>query len=249
MRHRRANLGALTGYDMYRIAARVFLNFWPMLLLLAAMIEGLTAVSGSTTFGAELVVGIMLALMFHRAILLGEPMHLWTRPKDENGYAVRWPFGSFLLRFAVFLLPLAVVFVAVLVSVLNVLPSQDAQLAAIVALFPAVMVFPFWGGLVGTMLPAAAVGGDAKLGTALRRAKGTYWITVFRLFAGPILFPVLAIGVAFGIVQNVPMLLADDAPLAVTLPFGVILSTVSYMTPLLTATALSMAYQEAEGLA
>ena len=236
---------------MYKIAWGVFVKALPLLFLLGVLIEAFVLFfgQGAANAGAEFILAVSLALLFHRVILLDEDISLWGRAKDHDGVFAKLPFLPFLGRFFLVMLPLAVIFILSVVALWPLITRGGtfSSYAFFSAMIPAVLVFPFWAGGVGTMLPAAATGGDASWKAAFCRGRQTYWATVGRLWVGPILFVVLSIAVVVVLLSVAPI--SDAATFfasSVGFAISVVVTIVGFVPPLLTATALSMAYRRAE---
>lgn len=118
--------------------------------------------------------------------------------------------------------------------------TDDATLGAILlALIPALLAFMIFASAYGTVLPAAAVRGDATLKAA--RARGGFFKTLWRLITGNLLGAL----VIFAISLYALSLLPDNAIIAIVA--STLIGVAGMFPILLTAAALSLAYLEAEG--
>lgn len=233
---------------MYIQAFKTYLRSLPLLAAAALLMEGAALWLGTSSgIGAAVIVHILIAMMFHRAILLNESYSIWGTPIASEESARKQPFMPFTGRVLLFFLPLAAVFVAV-IGALAPLTEHENQTAVrtILALGITALVFPFWGALAGTMLPAAAIGADSSFRTACKRGRQTYWPTVGRLFAGPVFFPALLLALILAAASQLPILAIDNPSVWMTFLISTLAIIIGFFTPLLTATALSMAYRTAE---
>ncbi|MEX3014203.1 hypothetical protein [Gymnodinialimonas hymeniacidonis] len=190
----------------------------------------------------------MLALIFHRAILLDEQLSIWMTPTSTDADQKKWPFLPFSWRFALLFLPLILVFGGLVALFLPAVGAEQAIGALLLALIVTTLLSPFWLAAAGTMLPAAAIGGDARFKAAFRRAKNGYWRTVLRLFLGPILYQIAVIGLLIAVLEPTLEGVWEQLPVAIELLIYSVIRTLGFVTPLLTATALSMAYQRSEAV-
>lgn len=233
---------------MYRVAADAFVAIWPALLTAAVCLAGLKTIldEGTSTLGGALVVYAMIALYAHRAILLGETMRWRDSFKRAKSDATPAKFGPFLWRmFGWWLFAGTIWLCSFLILRWLFLPSfkgltsDEFAGAVIISLIPTVIVtLPVLAAL-GTVLPAAAVGGDDRLAAAWRRGRQTFWRTLGRIWGGNILFFVIANGVLLWLIPTTGVIVIDGA-------FQILFELVGFFAILLTASALSLAYQRAD---
>ncbi|KIT16348.1 hypothetical protein [Jannaschia aquimarina] len=227
---------------------KTYLRLLPLLAAVALMMEAAALlVSSSSSIGTTVVVHILVTMAFYRAILLNESYSIRGTPYATEKRAANLPFLPFAGRILLFFLPLAAVFASAIVALPTPTEHENQTAArALLALGMTTLVFPFWGALAGTMLPAAATGGDSSFRSALRRGRQTYWRTVGRLFAGPVLFQASVLVLVVTAVPRMPIFATDNPPIWMTLVVSTLGTTIAFFTPLLTSTALSMAYRVAE---
>lgn len=143
----------------------------------------------SDTTGAGVLVAYLgIVLLMHRAVLLDEPLPIWSG--GPRGAEFVGPFSRFV---GVAILFLALASAAGVATVLALRPrlGQDAAGLAYLAFYLAYfVVLSLWG----TALPAAALGERRVLRAAWRRARSTGWRVAGGLMAGPTLFTVLVAG-------------------------------------------------------
>jgi len=237
---------------MYQTAFQVFRQSLGFLLPMALLIEAVN-LAFDISGGFTLVLGAMLAFYFHRAVLLGNPYTFTDFFKLRATDGQNWLNWSFCWRFGVLLLIPGIVFIAMLVGLLYIVgldhtPTDSETLgAALVAIVPGALVFLPIAALVGTMLPAAAIEADASMGRAFQRGKKTFGVTLWRLFSGSCLYTLfltIAMALCLGFLNaQAPILAANQIA---SFLINTLLSLLGFFTPLLTATALSMAYRTGE---
>lgn len=223
---------------MYRTGLRTFFTNYPLFLCIAFMFAGIEA-AGLRNHGVTVVVYALLAMFSHRIVLLEED-YGWRGSFASRGRLPVWAFfwrygllgGLFLIAPMLF----------VMFSVLPHVPrTESGQLTAVlITLLVAGPIFGIALSIFGTWLPAAATGGDASFGSALRRGLRRFLPTLARLTFGPGLLSIIAM--AIGVALS---LFGQD----VITSFA--LSALAYyigMLPLhMTAVVLSLAYLEGEG--
>ncbi|QBY00860.1 hypothetical protein E2K80_09085 [Rhodophyticola sp. CCM32] len=233
---------------MYPRAARIFRHLFPFLTLMAVIWEAVVLLVGQDSSGANLVVYWLLALIFHRSVLLGEDVNLWGVKKNNAPDIGKWPFGQFAWRSVILIAPSVMIFILVVFVVFRAVDDGRSETAILMALLTTGLFFQFWAAGFGTMLPAAAVHGDASFSAAARRGKRTYWATFGRLMAGGFLTTILLFVAMIGLATMWPALLDTEIqPIWLIFLIDVILRLVGFIPTLLTAVALSMAYERFEG--
>ncbi|MEM7076453.1 MAG: hypothetical protein AAGA28_04070 [Pseudomonadota bacterium] len=193
----------------------------------------------AASLGVQLVLYGHLAFYCHRITLTGETYSFrsWGDKRGLQSYAIK----PFVWRYlALSFVLVALVFGASLLT-LSINPA--------LTIFGGLSAVPIYGivlALIGTVLPAASIEEDASLGAAWRRGKLTFWRTVLRLTLG---YGVLLSIAVLLIASLVPSLSGIGIPETI-IPHLVALSSayVSCCVVLLTAMALSFAYQEAEAI-
>jgi hypothetical protein len=231
---------------MYTQAFNIYLRLFPMLASIALLIEGSALfLSDTARFGGSFVAYIVLLIAFHRSILLNEKYSLWGNQVANEKGSTKLPFLPFSGRVILFFLPLFLVFIGLSIA-LYAAGIENTSAAVFLAFGATALVFPFWGALAGTMLPAAAINGDSSFSSACNRGRQTYWRTVGRLFLGPVLFPVVMFAIIIFSARQFPMLFAADYPVWAMFLAATVGTMIGFFTPLLTATALSMAYRIVE---
>lgn len=212
---------------------------YAVVLLAVVFLESIMQAVGLVSLAFAAIV----MLYTHRAIQLGE-VHPWSDPlstKGSDGQSV--PIFRYALRFTAFFI-LAILMVTgafVVLSGLGLLSTETGATPISETLMGIALAMPVIGllfGLFGTVLPASAERGDTSPLRALKRGRATLGSFLPRFLAGPGLLTL------FG------------TALLAALPFGtglvgstlaLILSTMLMEgVALLAATALSLAYIEAE---
>lgn len=199
--------------------------------------------SGTLSIGANLFVYAIVALMAHRVILLDKAVLLTIRFGDK--FSV-W---RFLWRYICFFIIAAVFWgVSIYWLMQSFEPVSDDPVVGsffiapifLIALLPAWIVFAVLMSVAGTILPAAAVNGDASISAAL--ARGGILRTFLRLVFGNLLGAIICTVIVIG-----ASILIPDTPDGFFIDiFGTLLG---FVPLILTASALSLAYMEAEGSA
>lgn len=230
---------------MYREALKGIGRFYPLYLFAAV------AIAVSDSLSSRLVALCLsvfasgyVAFTSHRVILLGERFGLKdlfsNKDLTEHGESL----FPFLFRYFAFV-GVILVLVVIYGTFLGLSVGREQPEVAVLLVFAGVLVtFVFYAvllGLWGTVLPAAAVGGDRTFGTALIRGRRRFWRTIWRLVSGS--FGVFLFGLA--VLFGAAILLPEAAFLdAWAFPFAGAL--VSLMSVHFAAVALSMAYRESE---
>lgn len=183
-----------------------------------------------------------LAFICHKAILTGEPQTF------EKLTALHGPNASSFIPFIWRYLLLSALLFASFLSAAAILAST---------LDPDLWVFGYWTAigaplalstlllsLIGTILPAAALNKDASVGRSLARGKLTFISTLWHLLSGVGVFVTADLAMIF-LAGSGHILPQTNQPVATQLWF-VLNSFTNCCAVLLAATALSMAYQQAE---
>ena len=207
--------------------------------LVVVMLESIMQAAGLVS----LAFASLTMLYTHRMIQMGET-HPWSDPLSTKGIDGRnVPIFRYALRFTAFFL-LAILTVTgafVVLSGLGFLstetgatPISETLLGLALALPVIALVFA----LFGTVLPASAERGNTSLGRALSRGRATLGAFLPRFLIGPGLLTLL--GVA--LISALPF-----GPGLIGNTLALILSTLLMeAVALLAATALSLAYMDAE---
>lgn len=224
---------------MFQTAFESFMRNFAFFAFAAGLLTALEVFGLDLGLGASIPFYGLIALFSHRMILLEETYGLLKNSKLPDGQ--KMPLLGFLWRYGLFLVCFIVVFVIILVPLMAGSQNDDIRtlLAVLIGLVFASPVLAILLSLVGTVLPAVAVGGDASWSAALRRGRRRFWATVLRLTFGPGLFTLLTVAAAIA--------LASSPRLTGNLFVG---SFLPYLAGLfsthLTAAVLSLAYREAE---
>ncbi|MBR9844567.1 MAG: hypothetical protein GYB25_15520 [Rhodobacteraceae bacterium] len=212
---------------------------YAVVCLAVVMLESIMQAVGLVS----LAFAALVMLYTHRMIQMGET-HPWSDPLSTKGIDGRnVPIFRYTLRLTAFFL-LAIMTVTgafVVLSGLDLLSTETGATPiseTLLGLGLALPIIALLFGLIGTVLPASAERGDTSLGRALSRGRATLGSFVPRFLVGPGLLTLLG------------------TALMAALPFGtgligttlaLILSTLLMEgIALLAATALSLAYIEAE---
>ena len=207
--------------------------------LVVVMLESIMQAAGLVS----LAFASLTMLYTHRMIQMGET-HPWSDPLSTKGIDGRnVPIFRYALRFTAFFL-LAILTMTgafVVLSGLGLLstetgatPISETLLGLALALPVIALVFA----LFGTVLPASAERGNTSLGRALSRGRATLGAFLPRFLIGPGLLTLL--GVA--LISALPF-----GPGLIGNTLALILSTLLMeAVALLAATALSLAYMDAE---
>lgn len=228
---------------MYPIAIKSLVRSYPLFVFAVALL-GLNAAGNSIRPGfVASAILICLGLFTHRIVLKGDHFG-WKGPSDFSPGALKeywaciWRYLVLgLISFGVAKVALSVFFVQMLVvAFFSPLPMLITGKIYLVLLgLPVTLVLLIFG----TLLPAAAIGGDATLKRAWRRGAHTFPKTLVRFVLGP------------GLISSLPFVLASlntnwaVVPGASTLFFGTSLFLSAFAAHL-SAVALSMAYHEGE---
>jgi len=221
---------------VYNKAFNAFRSNLPLFFIFAI---GLTLLeefaSRGTRIGGGLLLSGIVAFYCHRMVLLGESYGWEHTVKNTTPDGAKIKIGPFLWRFLLICLSLIVLAVASFIT-FGVKNEQQVMLIILIALLP----FGLLLALLGTMLPAAATNGDASLSAAFRRGKKQFWKTLWRLLYGNVLFAIVTLFLLLLAANAVPDTFAFSLGVSF---FG---SLISCVITLLAATALCMAYEEAE---
>jgi len=162
---------------MYAVATRTFLTNYPLFLIAALALAAVGAFGFDVSGGASVVVYGLIALYSHRMVILNESYGWNGKPNLPPGE--RMPAWAFLWRYGLFFLTLIMLVVAVFFKLLpNSTPDELKRIAALY--FSMLIVSPFYAvflTLLGTTLPAAAVGGDKSFRRALYRGRKRFFAT------------------------------------------------------------------------
>lgn len=202
------------------------------LVLLAGAFEIAWVLIGDAAFVVEIALGIFLGHAIYRALLTGAPLQM---PLRQGGalphlgrYAAAWAMVMGLCLLA--MLPLVVPGLWLVFSGYAVL--EEATLVLLPAFgLPLLAVFS----LIGTAMPAAALGRPYGLRAALDLSRGQRGAIALALLAGPGLVT---------LVEVVPTLIWPTET-GYGLLIAVPLRLVSLLSMLLTCAVLSIAYQRA----
>lgn len=195
----------------------------------------------------SLVFAGLSMLYAHRIIQLGET-YGWSDPLSTTGKdGSKIPIVGYLLRFLVFFVAL-MLFLAASFMVLNASGMLDPNA------FLSEIEYAMWGvllgvpafacafALIGTVLPACAERGDTSLRAALARGRKTFGRTLLNLTIGPVVMSVLA----FAIMGQIGWLLGSLGGFIVQIVFHTTATILMIIPALLTASALSQAYLQAQ---
>ena len=199
------------------------------LVLLAGAFEIAWALIGDAAFVVEIALGIFLGHAIYRALLTGVPVQQQRGKQPHLGrYAAAWAMVMGLCLLA--MLPLVVPGLWLVFSGYAVL--EEAKLVLLPACgLPLLAVFS----LIGTAMPAAALGRPYGLRAALDLSRGQRGAIALALLAGP--------GIVT-LVEVVPALIWPTET-GYGLLIAVLLRLVSLLSMLLTCAVLSIAYQRA----
>ncbi|MEM9797982.1 MAG: hypothetical protein AAF919_15930 [Pseudomonadota bacterium] len=223
---------------VYARAFEVFRANLPGFVLLAVVVTLLDFVIDFST-GATLVVWIGIALIAHRAILLGDGIALWRGSEDQP--APRYV--AFLLAFIGFVLVLFVSSIAIAVAFKDILRGIPSFLV----LLPASVLYGLALARLGIVLPAFAVGDQRPGDEIMAMGRGQTGRTFLRLIGGSLL-ATICILVVLGALAALLIAIFDPAAM-VRAAIGILAWLGGIFTTTLVASALSLGYLEALGRA
>ncbi len=224
---------------MYPVAWRTFSANYPLFLIAALAFAGIEAAGFEMNGGVSVAICGLIALYSHRMVLLNEN-YGWTGKPDLLP-GERMPVWAFFWRYGLFFV---VLMILVLGTFFKMLPngSPDEAKRVFGIMLSMLIISPFFAvflTLFGTVMPAAAVGGDRSFCRAFYRGRKRFWTTIIRLILGPGFITVLNFILA--------VLLASIGISAVAnFISSFLLNFVSFIPVHLTAVVLSLAYREAE---
>lgn len=237
-------------FKMYARAVRVFCANFPLFAVFAALAVAFDVIAelvGSrygVLFGS-LMIFALVTLFSHRLLLSGQKAVLSDMFKRQPVGPLAGAQKPFMLRLAgLWLLGfLAWAFSAWLLY--GIVPGPERTLPIVVmmlGIFPAGLLVYVVLALFGTTLPAAAALQDARFSTALQRGRQSFWKTLLLLMMGNGVFTLASIAGVILLGSH----LWEDAPRAVTLLIDFLSQLAGLFGIHLTATALCMAYENAE---
>jgi hypothetical protein len=215
------------------------LAFYAVVCLVVVMLESIMQAAGLVS----LAFASLVMLYTHRMIQMGET-HPWSDPLSTKGIDGRnVPIFRYALRFTAFffLLMLTMTAAFMVLSATHLIDFANRNLQTLATLLGFVIALPVIAiilGLVGSVLPASAERGDTSLRRAIARGRATLRGFIPRFLVGP----GLAILIGIALLSLLPFgtgLVGSTLALILSTLFMVAVS-------LLLATALSLAYQEAE---
>ena len=232
---------------MYALALATLkrnIAFYAVVVLVVVMLEMLMSAVGIVT----LVFAGMTMLYTHRMIQLDEVFG-WADPLPTKGKdGSRIPLFAYMLRFLAFFVALMLVMTGGFMALeATGVVDPDALLAEIeLALWGIALTVPAFVlifGLIGTTLAAAAERADTSLLKALSRGRATFGKTVMNLLFGPVALSLLG----FLVLGQVGWMIASlgDSLIPRAL-FRAVATILTILPAMLNATALSIAYIEAE---
>ena len=218
--------------------------FYAVVVLVVVMLEMLMSAVGIVT----LVFAGMTMLYTHRMIQLDEHFG-WTDPLPTKGNdGARIPLFAYMLRFLAFFIVLILVMTGGFMALdATGVVNPDALLAEIeLALWGIALTVPAFVllfALIGTTLPACAERADTSLKSAVARGRATFGKTALNLLLGPIALSLLGFLVLGQIGWVIGSLGDSLIPRAL---FRIVATVLTILPALLAATALSIAYLDAE---
>lgn len=233
-------------FALYSRAALVLrCNFWLFAAFAAIGVLADNLGEFSPGLGGTLVVYALISLFSHRLILSGASITLAESFRPGPNSALAGPLLPFMLRFAGLLLIAASVFAVCAFSLWSLFASNEKSVIFVltmVSLLPTALLFYGVLSLVGTVLPAAAAGQDASFGRAYEIGRQRFGRTYFRLITGNLLFSIANVVLTLGLAVLLPV--SQSAPLVYATEW--LLTVLSIIPLLLTATALCMAFEEGQ---
>lgn len=236
---------------MYRMAFDALKATWPVVLVAAVALAGLKIFldDGTAGMGGALVAYAMVALYAHRAMLLGETLTWRDSFRSQKSKAVAIPMGSFIWRMFGWWLFAGAAWLCCFLALrwlflwmFDEMAGEQLAGLVVIALIPTTVIALPALAAFGTVLPAVAIGGDSSLGRAWQRGRQTFWSTLGQLWGGNILFFVGANAVLLWLFPTTGVVIIDGA-------FQVLFELAGLFAILLTASALSLAYQRSDPVA
>lgn len=220
-------------------------NFWLFAAIAAIGVLADNLGEFSPGLGGKLVVYALITFFSHRLILSGASTTLAESFRPGLNSALVGPMLPFMLRFAGLLLIGAVIWAICAFSLWSFFASNEKSvifLITILSLIPTALLSYGVLSLVGTVLPAAAAGQDASFGRAYEIGRQRFGRTYFRLITGNLLFSIANVVLTLGLAVLLPV--SQSAPLVYATEW--LLTVLSIIPLLLTATALCMAFEEGQ---
>lgn len=236
----------------YRIAAKAFVGSFPLVIIISVMLALAKQFLPSTSqIGGTVIACALMAFYAHRAILLDET-HSWRELfgwRTQKTPAIKmWPFlwrmyicWAFAagVCFSLFMIQKTLFFAPDEAMDTNVKTGLVVISFALTVVFALPVLAAF-----GTMLPAAATGGNASLSAAWHRGRQRFWRTLGRLWGGSVLFDVLIYVMIVGLLI---WLFPETGNPGVYAALRIPIELAGIFAIYLTAAALSLAYMETEG--
>lgn len=227
---------------MYRSSFTTILRAFPILAVLALLGTAVEYIGPRLPRAlAAFFVYALAAFFAHRASLLKErlPLRQALRGRDRAGAPL--PLLGFLLRAAGFIALLAALALGLGwgAAIFADVPERLLRAVVVGGILLGILLHGIVLSYTGTMLPAAAVGGDASLRAAWARGQETFGRTLGRLAFGPLLF--MALTVVIFVVIDGTIGEVEGLRLALRRLLGASLAIISTV---LAATALGVAYDE-----
>jgi len=231
---------------MYALAFQTMkynIAFYVIVTVVVVMLEMLMSAVGVVS----LVFAGLTMLYTHRMIQLNE-IYGWIDPMSTTGRdGSKIPLVGYVLRFLAFFLALMLMLAGAFMALeaFGIL-DPDAFLSDIEygmwGILVGVPVFAFAVAAIGTVLPACAERADTSLKPALHRGRKTFGRTVVNLIIGPLAVTV----VGFFILGQIGWFLGGFDNLVARTLFRIAATILTILPAMLTATALSIAYLEAQ---
>jgi hypothetical protein len=216
----------------------------PIVILAVVLLEAITFFThGVTQVGASVFAFGFIALIAHRVVLLDEDYGWSTVFKRSDAGAVRLPIWGFFWRYGLLVLVFSGVLMALSIYVATsteIGRSQETVVVVFSTGFVVSIVMAALVGLIGTVLPAAAVGGDTRFAVALQRGRKRFWKTMGRFVAGPVVVFIVSVIVMGGLAMQ------DAGHPAAMIILGAMGTVIGVFNTVMVATILSMSYREAE---
>ncbi|WP_349537585.1 hypothetical protein [Sagittula sp. NFXS13] len=236
---------------MYGLTFDALRRSWPVMgVIVALLVVGDRFIDGLAPQIALLIVYGVAAFSTHRCVLLHDRVTWGGVQSSTGGGVTDLPLFAFLWRFVLISAAgLALAFFPIfwLTYFGRFYLSSNPEVNVIgMTLLGTAVGLPFSLLLltfVGTLLPAAAIGGDARIGSALRRGRVRFWKTIGRFFAGPGVVFLLVTLVMGKSAMNPTITMAGDITL------HLIGAALGVFCTMMVATILSMTYREAEATA
>lgn len=231
---------------MYALAfttVRYNIAFYAIVTLVVVMLEMLMSAVGVVT----LVFTGLTMLYTHRMIQLNE-IYGWTDPMSTTGRdGSKIPLVGYVLRFAAFFVALMLMLAGAFMALeATGILDPDAFLSSIDygmwGMMLGVPVFACAMAAVGSVLPACAERADTSLKTALLRGRKTFGRTVVNLIIGPLAVTF----VGFFVLGQIGWVLGEFDNIIAKVLFRIAATIVTILPATLMATALSIAYLDAE---